>query len=162
MRFQVRSDPSPCFSLIARKNTVACLCRLQSRAFGLSRQSLIQLRTASHPVRHFSRPTRGKGGTLSPVLPRRKSGRALAHGSKNRLRLKTNFVSRFNLLWPVQSLYVKILLPFFRNMCLSPRIPIPQEGHFGQSSRTLGAGCDGRFGAHMTKRADADGENVWS
>ena len=43
-------------------------------------------------------------------------------------------------------LSVKILLSFFRRMCLSLRIPLSQEGRFGQSSRTLGAGCDGRKG----------------
>jgi hypothetical protein len=43
-----------------------------------------------------------------------------------------------------------------------PRYPVPEKGGVSRSSRTLGAGCDGRLGAHRTKRIEADGEAVWS
>src|SRR5437868_12311867 len=42
--------------------------------------------------------------------------------------------------------------------------PVPRSIKRGasRSSRTLGAGCDGRFGGALTSGAKADGEGVWS
>src|SRR5271169_1139713 len=38
----------------------------------------------------------------------------------------------------------------------------PRKRGVSRSSRTLGAGCGGRFGGALTSGADADGEVVWS
>src|SRR5690348_12506883 len=54
-----------------------------------------------------------------------------------------------------------ILLPFSRNIWFSPRCPVPDKRGASRSSRTLEAGCDGRFGAR-DERADAVGQAVWS
>jgi hypothetical protein len=40
-------------------------------------------------------------------------------------------------------------------------IPCHRRGA-SRSSRDVGAGCDGRDGTHETKRAEADGQVVWS
>ena len=80
----------------------------------------------------------------------------------DKLAIKVNFVRAFSRLNNFSLPGLKIYLPFFRKVCLSLRIPRSQEGRFGQSSRTLGAGCDGRKGARKTSAAGADGEIVWS
>jgi hypothetical protein len=41
------------------------------------------------------------------------------------------------------------------------RVSCPLRGTYA-SSRTLDAGCDGRFGGALTSAAEADGEAVWS
>jgi hypothetical protein len=51
-----------------------------------------------------------------------------------------------------------IPLPFFRNMCFSPRIPARQEGASADRHETWG----GTRMARWTKRVVADGEIVWS
>jgi len=42
------------------------------------------------------------------------------------------------------------------------RHPAPDKRGVSRSSRTLGAGCDGRFGGALTNGAKADGEVVWA
>ena len=56
-----------------------------------------------------------------------------------------------------------------KNISLYPNIDshawsLPSRSHMrgaSRSSRTLGAGCDGRFGS-LDERAEADGEIAWS
>ena len=51
--------------------------------------------------------------------------------------------------------------PFYPNQMRIGAIPSRQRG-VSRSSRTLGAGCDGRERRAKTNGADADGEVVWS
>jgi hypothetical protein len=52
-------------------------------------------------------------------------------------------------------------LPKTPNQNDHPCVLLPQEGRW-PSSRTLGAGCDGRFGGARRAAPIADGEVVWS
>ena len=54
----------------------------------------------------------------------------------HQLSARIKFTSGFNSFPQFTPLTSKILLPFFRKLCLSPRVPPPLEGRFGQSSRT--------------------------
>ena len=70
----------------------------------------------------------------------------------HQLSARIKFTSGFNSFPQFTPLTSKILLPFFRKLCLSPRVPPPLEGRFGQSSRTWEAGCDGRKGCARRAR----------
>src|SRR5262249_29006304 len=64
----------------------------------------------------------------------------------NRVRVQINFANAFKLIWVVQSLarkYSALLLHQFSGISLRPAL---HRRGVSRSSRTLGAGCDGRVG----------------
>ena len=77
------------------------------------------------------------------------------------MRLKTNFVSGFKLIGVVSSPCRNIFLSENRKLCILPAIPSHKRG-VSRSSRTLGAGCGGRFNDARRAALEADGEVVWS
>jgi hypothetical protein len=77
------------------------------------------------------------------------------------VRLNSNFVNRFKLIWVVQ-MSCKKDFRFARD----PKSNLQILGHpastsgASRSSRTLEAGCGGRFGGALTNEAEADGKGV--
>src|SRR5579872_1072596 len=66
---------------------------------------------------------------------------------RNRLRQKAELMRRLNLIWAVQPLVKKFsALVVGQIIFTSSPVSRPSGGAFGRSSRTLGAGCGGRFG----------------
>jgi hypothetical protein len=86
----------------------------------------------------------------------------VARNYEKSLRRKTDFTSAFKSIGTIKPSRENILLPFFRNIWLSSRIPLRQEGRYGQSSPNVEGECDGRFDAARRATNEADGEIVWS
>ena len=72
---------------------------------------------------------------------------------------KTIFVNEINLICAVQSLGQKYSPSVFRKYVIVSPHPAPLQRGASRSSRTLGAGCDGRK-ASSDVRCDADGKSV--
>jgi hypothetical protein len=72
------------------------------------------------------------------------ASRGLLRASKTHFHVKYNLLKRFNLIWAVQSPAAKIFcFPSTGDRWLAPRHPVLTRGAYA-SSRTLGAGCNGR------------------
>jgi hypothetical protein len=80
---------------------------------------------------------------------------------KNDLRVKTKFVSRIKLIWPVQSFFKNILIYRMPNQLYILSRPVAQKGAF----RDRHGRCNGMRWTRLalqTYGADADGGVVWS
>jgi hypothetical protein len=81
---------------------------------------------------------------------------------QSRVRQKPYFMKHFKLIWVVQSPAQKYFYFVFSEIDDSSPSSRAHKRGVSRSSRTLGTGCDGRFGDVLTSGADADGEVVWS
>jgi hypothetical protein len=82
-------------------------------------------------------------------------------GAKNRVRVKSNFVSRFNLIPIVSWPRANISLSENQKLCILPAVPFPQEGRFAVVT-DVGSGMRWTQQCRKTGGAEADGEGVWS
>jgi hypothetical protein len=82
-------------------------------------------------------------------------------GAKNRVRVKSNFVSRFKLIRIVSWPRANILLSENQKMCILPTVPLPQEGRFAVVT-DVGSGMRWTRQCRKTSDTGADGEGVWS
>jgi hypothetical protein len=78
-----------------------------------------------------------------------------------RLREKSNFASRSNLIWAVQSLAQKYCSFVFSEIVIDYLYSAPTQGTY-RDRHERGAGCGGRRLCRLTSGAEADGEVVWS
>jgi hypothetical protein len=81
----------------------------------------------SAPIRPYEPICPSSGDSVEFCLM---SSRANASRAKNRARVKSNFVSRFNLIWVVSSPRANISLSENQKLCTLPAVPFPQEGRF--------------------------------
>jgi hypothetical protein len=110
-------------------------------------------------IGHRSRPRRGgnTGRCFAPIWS------ALPPNLQIRLRQKPHFSKRINAESTVQPPHLKYFAFAVGQIIFrTSRHPAPEKRGVSRSSRTLGAGCDGRFGGALTNGAMADGEVVWS
>ena len=83
------------------------------------------------------------------------SGMILPKNPPEELAHEIQFHKRINAGSGVQSLGKNIHLRFSENYDFHKFVPPDTEGRFGQSSRNVGAGCDGRFEALSARACPA-------
>ena len=80
---------------------------------------------------------------------------------RNRVRPKTNFVRRINVILAVSYPCTNISLSENRKLCILPAVPPPQEGRIAIVT-DVGSGMRWTRMRRKTSGAIADGEGVWS
>jgi hypothetical protein len=87
---------------------------------------------------------------------------AQAFRRANRVRQNADFVRRFNVIWVVQSHQKKYSCCAVGQISATDSRVLTHKRGVSRSSRTLGAGCDGRVGGVRRTLPVAYGKVVWS